>query len=233
MSFTLKHREQGSRGSFVAWGMGLRYEYDPAPQVLTISDAGKNRPLLYLDFDEDLSDSALFYTQILEKTTQTEALLFSNNTTVDLSEIFDDGKLIPILESSVRIARYGFDLKRGFFLRFTSFFCEDFLLKSLSIQAAARKGTDKPLYFATLQTINNHAITSCAPDLHTVMTELSQKTVHDLIAAELGCHMQTSAHNLLRLSSKLNILGRILDNNHMPENFLLRPRIETECVTEA
>jgi hypothetical protein len=216
MGFTLKHRESDSRGAFVAWGTGFHYSYDPDTFVLSVLDARNSRPLLRIDFDHALSEAVTSYVEILEKTTQIDALTFSNSTTSNLPDIFDDRRLVPILEGSAKTAFYALDLANGNYARFGQRFCSEFSLKEMTLRTAIQLEIEKPYYFAKLETVHNNAVSAYAPYLHIVMLELARKTVQNLIAAEYGYHMQNSAHNLLMVSSKLSILARILDERYVP-----------------
>ena len=216
MGFTLKYRETGSRGSFEAWGMGFSYQYNPEELVLDVRDSRKSKPLLYIDFDQPLSKNPFLYIETLEKTTQIKALMFSNNITNDLSEIFDDSRLVAILEEAARLGRYSFDLKQNKFYRFGHFFCEDLRLKRIQIKHISGIDPKDSFYVAKLKTEHDNVVSSRACTLHGVMKDLSDKTLRDLITAEFGHQFDGSAHNLLTVSSKLATISHILDERFVP-----------------
>lgn len=222
--FTLKYREHNSRGSFVAWGIGFHYRYDPDTKILDIIDARRQKPLLFLDFDGKTSKDPLTFTRNLDKANQINALIFSNNTTNDLSETLEDRRLVPILENSVFLAHYCFDLNHGKFQRFAKHFCGDFALKNIQIDRVENINPEASYFLAELRTLNNNAITSRATSLHSVIRKLSEKAVQDLMTAEYGNVLSGSAHNLLTASSKLSIISRILDENFSPHRRIQKMR---------
>lgn len=217
MDFTLKHKEAAPPGSFVAWGIGFAYCYEPKRNVLNISDARSKKPLFYVDCkNQPLAAGACDYAIFFEKATQINALILSNNSTVDLSELLDDRRLAAILEDSANLARYAYSLKQEDFKRFESDFCKNFTLKRLEIKKPKTLYPRDSSYFAKLKTLNNNVITSQKRSLHKILADLSERTLRDLIAVEFGYHFQHSTYDLLTVSSKLAIIGHILDERFIP-----------------
>jgi hypothetical protein len=204
----------------MAWGIGFQYAYDPAVGILDIIDAKKAKPLIYVDFDRKLSRDTLAYVQFFEKATQINALIFSNNNTLDLSETFDDKRLVAILEDSAKLARYALDLKRRKFKKFCEDFCQEYELHTMEIKRIGGRVPGTAFYTAMIRTKNLNEISVRSPSVSRIMTMLSDKTMQDLLTVEFGHHLGTSAHTLLTASSKLSALGRILDSEFNPENVI-------------
>lgn len=218
MKFTLKHRDTGSQGEFVAWGIGFFYTYTPAKHRLDILHSHNEKPLIHVDLSDISARSPMEYVETLEKTTQIEALMLSNNTDLDLSAVYTDSRLLPILQGSVQIAAFGIDLKHQRFNRFAAMFCESFGLKTLGLKRTQYLKTQKNFYFAHMVTCYNNKTLASGHSLHGVMKALSEQTLSDLMASEFSHHTQNAAHNLLMVSSKLAILSRVLDKCFIPQN---------------
>jgi hypothetical protein len=200
----------------VAWGVGFQYEYHPDAGILDIKDAKKEKPLIYVDFDRSLSKETLAYVNFFEKATQINALMFSNNMTIDLSETFDDARLVAILEDSAKMARYALDIKRRKFKEFSRNFCDEYDLHSLEIKKIAGFNPQAAFYSAQLMTRHLNMTSVRGPSLSKIMAKLSESTVQDLVTAEFGHYLGGAAHNLLNVSSKFSAIGRILDSEFCP-----------------
>jgi hypothetical protein len=220
MGFTLKFTETGSRGSFVSAGTGFHYHYNPDTLILDILDARSNRPLLFIDFDQYTAKDPRAYVESLEKTTQIKALMFSNNGTTDLSESFDDTLLFAILENCARIARYSFDLRTSRFHRFSHYFCKDQFIDRVQIKKITSRDPSASFYVAKLKTLTAKTVNTRACTIPTVMRNLSEQVIRELITAEFTHPFQNPAHNLLNLSSILSMLGRVLDDSFVPAQYL-------------
>jgi hypothetical protein len=212
----LDHREKDSRGSFVAWGTGFTYEYNSEKKALNIVHAIQNKPLIYIDLDRHLAKNPLLYARMLEKVTQVNALVFSNNHDINLADIFENNRLIPILENSAIVARHSYDLETEKFENFSYRFCETYILKSLQLTKYANRTPGSVFYAAEMKTENNNSVHARASQLNQLLDKLSEKTVRDLMTTEYNHHFYKSAQNLLVVSSNLSVMGRVLDKNFIP-----------------
>ena len=219
MGFTLDYRETDSRGSFVSWGAGFHYRYSPDALILDVLDAKSEKPLLYIDFDQYTARDPRAYLENLEKITQIKALMFSGNATIDLSESFDHPRLIAILENCARIARYSFDLQTNKFHRFSHYFCKDQMIDRVQIKKISSLDPSASFYVAKLKTLNAKSVTTRACTVPTILRNLSEQVIRELITGEFSYPFQNSSHNLLNLSSILSILSRVLDENFIPEQY--------------
>ena len=216
MGFTLKHREQDSRGSFVAWGIGFEYKYCAESSILNIINAIKRKPLINISFDELMAENALAYTGALEKATQINALTFSNGQHVDLSETLKERHLKIMLETSAMQARYSLDLEAERFERFERRFCRDYTLSRLRFNKCVNSIEETSFYRAELETSNYNSINCSGAHLYGVINKLSAKAMRDLMAREYGYREQSAAQNLLSASSNLGIISQILNKNFNP-----------------
>lgn len=220
MGFALKFREVNSRGSFVASGIGFRYKYDPDALVLDVLNTRSEKPLLYIDLDQQLAKNPLLYIQLLEKTLQIKSLMFSNNVTVDLSDSFDEARLAAILEMAARIARYSHDLSLANYRRFDAELCRNMSLKRIQVKPISNLDPNGTFYVAKLTTLNNNSVSTRSCTVFNALRALSDKVVRELITTEFSYPSQTSAHNLLLVSSKLATISRILDDSFIPEQYV-------------
>lgn len=216
MNFTMKHREYGSCGSFTAWGVGLEYEYDAGFSALNIIHSRKNKPLMYVDCDERLAQEPLSFIAAMEKATQLNALVISNNKTIDLSEILEEQHLKTMLKAASYHAGYSCDLQRGAFNAFEERFCKAYCLHKICLNRSSAH-IDRPRYYsAELKTNTQNSITSYGANLSSVIRSLSKKTVHDLVNTGFGHITDIEAQNLLAVSSNLSLISKILDKNFHP-----------------
>lgn len=231
MGFALKHRELDSRGSFIAWGVGLEYEYDVNSSVLNIVHSRKNKPLIYIDCDSRLSEDPLGFTSALEKATQINALVFSNKTSVDLSDILKERHLKIMLETAALQASYSFDLEKEDYNLFEERFCKNYCLRKIRVHKCIDNEKDTAYFRGELQTRTQNSIQTCGAKLYSVIKGLSNKTVNDLLSQEYGHPSQQDAQNLLAVSSNLSLISKVLDKNFHPMHKI--KQIETQNSEQA
>jgi hypothetical protein len=220
----LKHKNIKSCGSFTALGTGFKYEYDANLQKLDVSHAKTGSALLFIDFDKQLLRDPELFVSTLDKSCQIRALTLTNNTSVDLSEIFDDHKLTPMMVETARLARFGFDLMHDNFDRFERYFCQDSTIRNMRIKRVRKFDAGSAFYSAQLETRHSNQLVVESPTLHGVMSKLSQKIIQDLITREFVSHFDAFAHTLLKASSNVSILSLILNEKFLPAGRLREAR---------
>ena len=214
----MKYVNTCSQGSFIAWGTGFRFEYEAPSRLLSITPLDRKRAIARLRFDKDLAEDPLAYVESLDKTNQIQALMYSNNATLNLAETLDRDRISGLIKSTARISRFAFDLHTKNFERFAWFFCKDFDLESFKIKKFVSKRKETAFYIGKLQTRYHNSVRVRACTLPRLVAALSDKTLTDLITMEFGHSYNNSAHTLLNASSKLSTISRILDENFIPEN---------------
>ena len=218
----MKYVNTCSQGSFIAWGTGFRFKYEAPSRLLSITPLDRKRAIAKLRFDDKLAKEPLAYVESLDKTNQIQALMYSNNTTIDLSDTLDRDRIGGLIKSTAHISRFAFDLNTKNFERFAAFFCKDFELESFKIKKFISKRQETEFYIGKLQTRYNNFVRVRACTLTGLTAALSDKTLTDLITMEFGHSYNNSAHTLLNASSKLSTISRILDENFIPERKLER-----------
>lgn len=216
MKTVLRHRET-TQGSFEAWGTGFRYNYNNKKRALTVFHRNSERLLAQFKLDRLLSKHPLAYVELLEKACQINALMVSNNATVNLADTMELRYISPIIHSVGDLSRHAFDLQSLSLKRFGEMFSEEFDLKSVKIKLFEPKDDTPAFFIARMQTHheNGFCVRSCS--LPGLMAAMSDRTVRDLITMEFGHRFEGSAHNLLNASSKLSSLSLILDDDFVPK----------------
>lgn len=218
----MKYEETCSQGSFIVWGTGFRFEYEAENKLLSVSPLDEKRAITRLKIDRHLARDPLGYVESLDKTNRIKALMYSNNTTVNLAEVLDSSRITSLVKTTARISRCAFDLSTKNYRRFAAMFCEDFDLKSIKIKKFYSRETDGELYLGRIQTRYNNSVCARACSLVGLTAALSDRTLRDLITMEFGHSYNNSAHALLNASAKLSTISRILDENFIPERKLDR-----------
>ncbi len=204
----------------MAWGTGFKYHYDADLKKLEVSHAKKGSSALFLDFDKELSGDPELFVSTMDKTCQIRALTLTNNTSLDLSEIFDDGKLTPMLYETSRLARFGFDLMHENFTRFERYFCPDSNVCDVRLGRVKTFDAGSSAYMAKMETARHNKVSVESSTLHDLMSKFSQKIVQDLITREFLARFDSIAHALLKTSSNISLLSLILNNKFLPSDKL-------------
>lgn len=218
----MKYVETDIKGSFIACGTGFDYKYDRNSKTVEIVDTPNEKPLLHLDLAEYGTADARSFVSDIDKAAQIYAMMLSNNRTLSLCDLFEEQRLISILQNSADIARYSHDLQHLEFSRFSDGFCNSFQLKCLEIKRIESASARAPLYMAKIKTRQNNSTSAMSKTLHGIMRDLSEKTLSDLITAEYWSVNQSSAHNLLTVSSNLATISRVLDHRFSPHRRIAR-----------
>ena len=219
----MKYESVCSHGSFTSWGSGFKYHYEARDCAIDVTSADGYRALARLKPGSQICCDPFSYVETLNKTNQIKALMYSDNTTTNLADTLDDARLSSLIKITGHIsylALYGLHCKN--FNHFSTLFCRDFNLKSLIIKRLSSDSQEKSFYLASITTQHNNSVCARSDNLSGLTTLLSNKILSDLIAVEFGLNRDSSAQNLLGAASKLATIGRVLDNNFIPEEKLKR-----------
>ena len=221
-----------SQGSFTVWGAGFLYEYEANDKVLNIALPDEDKAIVKIKLDDVLANDPMVYVDTLDKANQIKALLYSNNTTVNLAETLDTHRVASLIKTTARISRCAYDLDHKNFERFASMFCKEFDLKGLKIKKySGRNERSHNFYLGRMQTRTDNIICARSCSLAGLMTALSDKTMNDLISLEIGMHNDSAAHKLLSASSKMLTISHILNKNFIPQHKLSRYDALLESLT--
>lgn len=215
----MEHRETDGNGSFEASGVGFNYRYDAYAKLLRVLKDGRlpKEVIVQVDLRGALSDTPVTYLHYLEKITQIKALAFSNYATVNLKEVLDADKWQGILGSSTRLASYAVELNAGRYEEFTNSFKGLYEFSQFQLEKIEIKAPGRDYYRAQISTRLHNEILIRASSLHGALYHLAEKIVSDLIALEFSTRREAEAYKLLQASSALGMIGRILDQDFVPE----------------
>ncbi|MCC6598225.1 MAG: hypothetical protein IT559_05510 [Alphaproteobacteria bacterium] len=202
----------------MAWGNGFRYDYTAPGNLLGIAQLGRQEKFASLRFDHSIALAPLRYVMTFEKTNQIKALMYSNNTTTDLGRTVSLERMTAILESTAKTSRYAYELQRENLEDFAESFAQDMDLKTLKIRKFQSRTGSMAFYAARIQTRKNNTISVHGCLLSATLAGLAEKVLHDLLPLESGYRFERPAQKLLRLSSELATLSRIMDDNFIPEH---------------
>ncbi|MGH1399037.1 MAG: hypothetical protein ACRBCT_07475 [Alphaproteobacteria bacterium] len=216
MGFELEYTKC-SPDSIIAQSTGLRYEYDTPNRAMSVTLRDQNCVMARFDFDSILSKDPLSYIRSFDKTCQIKALMYSNNRSIDLSDVMEAARLKAMLRNAARTSRYAYDLGQDNLKRFCKGFARDFDFKAINIKHFTSGDGRQTFFVARLHTRHDNSVCVRACSLSGIMAALSQRTLHDLITMEFGHRFGASADNLLIAASKLSAISYILDENFIPK----------------
>ncbi len=211
----VRFEETDSLGSFAALGIGFLYEYNARLKALQVSRAGSCLPLVFLEFEGPLLKDPSQIVLLLDKTTQVQALKFSNNITVNLAETLDDSKLPAMLERAFDITIYANELRSGRFTDFQEQFIEDHGFRRFEIRTT-ESGSGLPFYLGTAETQRRNTVSVRSSTVHGLALYLSDKIVEDIIAKEFAYSEDSGVQKLLNAASVLSTLSLVLNERFDP-----------------
>lgn len=218
----MRIRETDAYGSFNAWGIGLSFEYNHDSQQLSIIHARRYKPILDIALDAQAAQNPREFVRFLEKATQIHALMLSNNTTVDVTEILGIRKLRSYIENTLATASMALLLDSGDYADFEEIFCDRYNLRTLKIAVNESWSADNRLFSANLETTKGNKAAGQAFYLYNALFSLSKSIVADLIVVELNNNFHSGAHTLLTASSKLSTLSFMLNPSYEPRRRINR-----------
>lgn len=216
MGFTLEHRELGSRGEFYAIGAGFGYYYNPIETALTVLDVKQKSPLLNMRLNQRMSEYPLSYVTALEKSAQIQALIFSNNKDINLTNILNGIQLKAMLETCAFFSEQSYLLKREKFNNFEMLFKDSYPIKSLNIQKRPGFQKDNYFYTAHLKTHENNHVKAQAGSVHRLLQELSEEVTRDFFEKEPSHLIQKNIQNVLAMTSNISMVSQILNDHFIP-----------------
>lgn len=218
----MKFRETDAFGSFLAWGTGFYYEYDATSKTLEVTHAGTKKPIFFTELHDHRSRAPAWFVRTLEKATQVNALILSNNTTIDLAQTVEEQRLPPMVKTCMRMAEYAYNLEYNENEAFSARFCEHFSLKTLKIEKIRGFASSSWVYVGTLTTHSGNRISADGLTIHGLIRDLSQKIITELLPREFGYDLNRPAHRYLLAASKLASLGYLMDEHFEPVHKMVK-----------
>ncbi len=212
------HYRETTQESFEAWGTGFRYNYACNKHSLNVFHRHTERHLVKLRLDQFSPEQALSYVCLLEKACQINALIVSNNDTINLADTMELRHVTPLIQSVGEISRHAFNLQNHYLKCFGEAFAKEFNLKSVKIKLFEPQDSNTKFFIARIQTHHENGICVRSCNLPGLMAAMADRTAKDLMTEEFGHRFEGSAHNLLNASVKLSSLSLILDKDFIPEH---------------
>lgn len=208
--------EERTEASGRIWGIGLCYEYDYAYRQISIIHRQHYRPIKEITVSINEHDDLVRLIDLIEKTTQIQALMLSNNATCDISEVIGKNRMGSYLEHVIELARATLRLDQGRYEDFATDLCATFDLNTLIIENLNKGYSSNDFFKIRLQTKRKNEIKYEGFNLPHCLSALSQKIISDLLVLETSNNFQAEAHRLLKLSSDLSMLSLVLDEQFIP-----------------
>ena len=216
-----------SPDSFIATGIGFKYDYKARQNVLSVSLSDQEYSIADFHFDIGLSKAPVAYARLLDKACQIKALMYSGNTCNNMSTLLEESRLRIMLKNAARLSRYAYDLEQNHLERFATFFAADSELKCVKVKEFTSRDGTRNFFVGRVYTKNDNSISVRACTLTGLTAALSDRTLRDLIMMEFGHRFEASAHNLMTAATKLASISMILDENFVPsEKIIFKERFE-------
>lgn len=217
---SMLYQTLSSGGSFKANGAGFYYSYDADENGLSVFRNISGCKTLNITLPKKIKNDPLLFVHQLEKATQIKALTLSNYTTIKLCETIVPEKLAAIAKSVSRLALNSFDLSNNDVGRFSNVLRRGFGLKEMDISYIDHSASGDPYYKAKIVTKKDNCIVVRDSSLPVTLKKLSDGIVSDMIMREFTSHTDQNSQKLLRLSTRISIISKILNESFIPERFL-------------
>lgn len=218
---SMLYQTLGSCGSFKANGAGFYYTYHAENNGLAIFRNISGCKTLNITLPQKIKDNPQLFVSHLEKATQIRALMLSNNATIKLCETIVPEKLAAIAKSVSRLALNSYDLSNNNVDRFANILRRGFGLKELDISYIDHAASGEPYYKAKIITKKDNCLVVRDNSLPVTLKKLSDGIVSDMIMREFTSHTDQNSQNLLRLSTRISVISKILNESFIPERFLM------------
>lgn len=221
MRFKFSCKETDGGIGFEAKGCGLGYRYDGRTLTLDVLHLCMRRPLLLLDLGPVFPRNPLLYAEFLEKAAQINALLYSSNQTLNLSETIHIEKLAPVVAQLSKTAELAHDVEMKNFARFAASLSAIHELHACRLEQQDRVNASEARYRLILKTPSGTEIRATGPTARASISKIAELMLRDVIALEFSAQSGQNAQNLIALSTRLSTIARLLDMNFDPYDKIL------------
>lgn len=221
MVFPIRYQETDSSGSLDAYGAAFNYNYVAQTNALNIYRNENGCKTLNITLPAKIAENPLLFITHLEKATQIKALMLSNHATIRLCQTIVPDKLSAIAKSVSKLALNSYDLSMGNTDKFSKLIRRSYNLKHFDITKIEHESSPHPYYRAKIVSCRDNCVVVREDNLPDTLKNLSEKILSDLIALEFSSRTNICSEQLLRLSTRLNVMSKIVNENFSPEKFLL------------
>ncbi|MAE52143.1 MAG: hypothetical protein CMH27_10070 [Micavibrio sp.] len=218
----LRYQEASRCGSIEAWGAAFNYRYDSDGNTLRVFRNENGCKTLNITLPAKITADPLLFIRQLEKATQIKALMLSNNTTIKLCQTIVPDKLSAIAKSVSKLALNSFDLSTNRIEKFSKLVRRSYGLNEFEI-AYIDHLTSGSYYKAKIVSSRDNCVIVRQDDLATTLQDLSEGIIRDLIALEFSSRHNGTSEQLLRLSTRLSVMSKIVNEKFLPEKYLMSP----------
>ena len=216
LDLNVDRAEVTARSPVTIWGIGLCYEYDQTYRRISIIDGRRYRPILDAPIDTDEIIHLPDLIHIIEKITQIQALMLSNNATCDISEVMNNKRLKSYLEHVIELALATSYLNASNYQAFANTMCANFELQKIILASHTEDSFSRDFFKSHIKTKHGNEIICEGFSLSDCLSNLSRKVISDLLVMETSHNFQADAHLLLKLSSDLSMFALVLDKRFIP-----------------
>ncbi len=214
----MNYRVLNELGSFKAWGIGFQYEYDAENQILDITEARLNRPLIYIDVETKNVTKAKDFVDLFDTVTQLYALNLSNNCSLDLSELADHDRLNAMLKSisTTSIRAYYLSIYR--YDKFNNHINDENTEQTLHINQIDVTESSAVQYTASYTNVHDGRTISKIQTntLHHALSQLSSELSTSILVGQIIKQDADNMYRNVKLSTELSLLSAAINPNSSP-----------------
>jgi len=215
----LRHQIVSPCGQIEAWGAAFNYRYNPEKNTLCVFRTESGCKTLNITLPAKIAANPLLFITQLEKATQIKALMLSNNTTLRLCQTIVPEKLSAIAKSVSKLALNSFDLSSGRIEKFSKLVRRSYGLKEFEISYIDNQASGS-YYKAKIVSCRDNFVIVREDNMPDTLKKLSEGILSDLIALEFSSRNNSCSEQLLRLSTRLSVMSKIVSDVFIPEKYL-------------
>lgn len=211
------HKYLNEKGSFKAWSIGFHYEYDSETNILDIINARSNRPLTYINVQEESPDSVLDFVALVDKVAQLYALNLSTQSSIDLTEILSKHSVKAILNQVIHIAFRAHHLKCNRFKSFSDLINSTLKDQKLLLKRSKYGNSGPSHYSCYLQDKREGNVNKIREThLHDLLSGVSNYITTHVLADQITSATDNALNETIRLASEISMLSATLNDAFLP-----------------
>lgn len=215
----LRHQTVSSCGQIEAWGAAFNYRYAADKNTLCVFRNESGCKTLNITLPAKIKNNPQLFIKQLEKATQIKALMLSNHTTLKLCQTIVPDKLSAIAKSVSKLALNSFDLSTDRINNFSKLIRRSYGLKEFEIAEIDNQASGS--YFkAKIISCRGNFVIVREDTMPETLKKLSEGILSDLIALEFSSRNNVCSEQLLRLSTRLSVMSKIVNDAFIPEKYL-------------
>lgn len=215
----LRHQIVSPCGQVEAWGAAFNYRYNPEENMLCVFRNESGCKTLNITLPTKIRTNPQLFIKQLEKATQIKALMLSNNMTLRLCQTIVPDKLSAIAKSVSKLALNSYDLSTDRINHFSKLVRRSYGLKEFEIAEIDNQASGS-YYKAKIVSCRDNFVIVREDTMPDTLKKLSEGILSDLIALEFSSRNNICSEQLLRLSTRLSVMSKIVNDAFIPEKYL-------------